>query len=155
MNALLAIPMEIRLPIVFVLGTCLGSVVNLAAYRLAYRPRRIGPWFRRDAKAPPRRPADWLPVVGWLGLRREAAIHGPGFWIRPLLVELLLGAGLALLYWWEGGCLGLLPPMAGRAPRCSEIGLFSSCRSEKPRRPRSRFPFPSRPRPRRWEEGHE
>jgi len=115
-NALLAIPMEIRLAIVFVLGTCLGCLANLGAYGLAYKPRRIGPWFRRDAKAPPRRITDWVPVVGWLSLRREAAIHGPGFWIRPLLVELLLGTGLAWLYWWEVGCLGLLPPMAGRAP---------------------------------------
>ncbi len=113
---LLAIPMEIRLAIVFVLGTCLGSVVNLGAYRLAYRPSRIGPWFRRDEKAPPRRFTDLLPIVGWLGLRREAAVHGSGFWIRPMLVELLLGVILAWLYWWEIGCLGLLPPMRGNAP---------------------------------------
>jgi len=36
-----------------------------------------------------------------LGLQREHAVHGSGFWIRPLLIELAMGVGLAMLYWWE------------------------------------------------------
>lgn len=110
MNLVLAIPIWLRLAGLFVLGVCLGSLVNLAVYQLAWHRRAISPWSRPDRSAPPRRPDDRVPIFGWLGLRREAALHGPGFWIRPMLVELLLGAGLALLYWWEIERLGLLPP---------------------------------------------
>ena len=109
MNQLLAIPIEIRVAAVFALGICLGSLANLAIYRLAYHRRAISPWSRGDAKAPPRLWSDRLPIVGWLGLRREASLHGMGFWIRPMLVELLTGVGLAALYWWEIDQLGLLP----------------------------------------------
>ncbi|NQU22482.1 MAG: prepilin peptidase [Candidatus Nealsonbacteria bacterium] len=111
--------MELRLALVFLLGACIGSLANLGVYRLAWSPRPIGPWTRPHDKAAPRRWTDRLPIVGWLGLRRESALHGPGFWIRPMLLELLLGTGLAALYWWEIGQQGLLPAdaptLAGRA----------------------------------------
>jgi len=126
-NQLLGIPIEIRMAAVFALGICLGSLANLAIYRLAYQTRAISPWSRADAKAPPRRWSDRLPILGWLGLRREASLHGTGFWIRPMLVELLTGVGLAALYWWEIGRLGLLPEgiRAGVAVNCPDwIGLF-------------------------------
>ena len=64
---------------------------NLAIYRLAWYPRPISPWSRPDPSAPPRRVWDRLPIFGWLGLRREATLHGTGFWIRPMLLELLAG----------------------------------------------------------------
>jgi prepilin signal peptidase PulO-like enzyme (type II secretory pathway) len=112
-NLILAIPFPLRLVGLFVFGVCLGSLVNLAVYQLAWNRRSISPWSRPDPKAPPRRPDDRVPILGWLGLRREACIHGPGFWIRPLLVELLLGIGLAVLYWWEIAYLGLLDIPAG------------------------------------------
>jgi leader peptidase (prepilin peptidase)/N-methyltransferase len=110
MDTILSIPMSIRLAIVFALGACVGAAANWAIYRLAWNRRPIGPWSRPDPSAPRRRPSDRLPIVGWLGLRREAALHGPGFWVRPMLIEILTGAGLAWLYWWEIGALGLLPP---------------------------------------------
>ena len=109
MKLIVDIPLPVGLAVLFVLGTCIGSLANLGIYRLAWHPRSISPWWRPDAKAPPRRFGDRLPVVGWLGLRREAALHGSGFWIRPLLVELLTGLGFAALYWWEIRRLGLLP----------------------------------------------
>ena len=108
MNHLLAIPMEVRLAALFVVGICLASLVNLGTYRLAWHPRAMSPWSRAEAGAPRRRWSDRLPVVGWLGLRREVSLHGTGFWIRPMLVELLAGLGLAALYWWEIDRLGLL-----------------------------------------------
>lgn len=110
MNFILSLPMEVRVAAVFVLGACLGSAVNLAIYQLAWHPRPISPWSRPDRSAPPRRVLDWLPIFGWLGLRREAVLHGAGFWVRPLLVELLSAIGLAALYEWEVGAAGLLPP---------------------------------------------
>ena len=64
----------------------------------------------RESFAPRRRWSDRLPVIGWLGLRREAALHGAGFWVRPMVVEILIGVALAALYWWETAALGLLPP---------------------------------------------
>ena len=47
-------------------------------------------------------------MIGWFGLAREAKLHGRGFWIRPLVVEVLTGLLLAGLYWWETDELGLL-----------------------------------------------
>ena len=110
MNLILAIPLELRLALVFVLGACVGGAVNLAIYRLAWYARPISPWSRPDPSAPPRRFWDRLPILGWLGLRREANLHGPGFWVRPMLLELLTAIGLAWLYWWEVVAAGLLPP---------------------------------------------
>ena len=103
MNLILAIPLEARVAALFALGVCLGALVNLGAYRLAWHPRRISPWSLPSTEAPSRRKSDRMPVLGWLGLRREAGLHGTCFWVRPMLVELFSGAGLAALYWWEIG----------------------------------------------------
>lgn len=110
MNLLLAIPMEFRLAGLFVLGVVLGSAANLAIYRLAWHPRAISPWFTPLPAARPRRFWDRIPIVGWIGLRREEELHGRGFWVRPMLLELAAGLGLAGLYWWEVGRQGLVPP---------------------------------------------
>jgi len=104
---LAAIPLQFRLGGLFVLGVCLGSLVNLGVYRLAWNPRPISPWSKAPRGAPARRPDDRVPIFGWLGLRREWKLHGRGFWIRPMLVELFCGVGLATLYWWEVGQTGL------------------------------------------------
>ena len=53
-----------------------------------------------------------MPVFGWLGLSRESKLHGGGFWVRPMLLELLSGAVFALLYWWEVVRFGILPQIA-------------------------------------------
>jgi len=102
-NEILAIPFEIRLSALFLLGTWIGSLVNLGVYRLAWHPRAISPWSAPPADAPLRRRRDRVPILGWLGLRRESGLHGRGFWIRPMLVEVLSGVGFAALYWWEIG----------------------------------------------------
>ena len=122
MNLILAIPLEARLGVLFVLGACAGGLVNLGIYRLAWRPRSISPWWPPDPDAPPRRLSDRLPVIGWLGLRREVGLHGAGFWIRPLLLELFCGIWFAALYWWEIDRLALLTPIA---PRGAAPGLLA------------------------------
>ena len=109
MTHIVSIPIEVRLTVLFVLGCCVGAVINLGIYRLAWNSRPIGPWSRRHADTPPRRVWDRVPVIGWLGLRREAAVLGAGFWIRPMSLELLTGAVFALLYWWEVVRCGLVP----------------------------------------------
>lgn len=95
--------------LIFVLGAVLGGQLNRGIYRLAWRRRDIGPWSEPPAGAPPRRCLDLLPILGWLGLRREGSLHGRAFWVRPLLIELASGTGLAALYWWEVDQTAMLP----------------------------------------------
>jgi prepilin signal peptidase PulO-like enzyme (type II secretory pathway) len=109
-NAVFAMPLEVRLAALAVAGACLGSVVNWAVYRLAWNPRTISPLGPAPSPALPRRLTDRIPILGWLGLRREASVHGRGFWLRPMVVEVVLAAGLPLLYWWEVQRAALLPP---------------------------------------------
>jgi len=110
-NAILAIPLPARLALLFGLGVALGGLINLAIYRWAWNRRSISPWSAPLPKAPARKLSDRLPIIGWLGLRREAGLHGRGFWIRPLLVELGTGSLFAALYWWEVARQGLLLPV--------------------------------------------
>jgi prepilin signal peptidase PulO-like enzyme (type II secretory pathway) len=106
-------PHPLRLALVFIIGACLGSLVNWAIYALAWRPRPISPWSRLLPGASPRGRLDRVPIIGWFSLRREAETHGPRFWIRPLLLEIGLGAALASLYWWEVIRLGLIAGQIG------------------------------------------
>jgi prepilin signal peptidase PulO-like enzyme (type II secretory pathway) len=119
----------------FVAGVVAGAAVDWAVYWLAWNQPRISPWLPRDPQAPPRRMSDYIPVWGWLGLRREAPVHGRGFWVRPLLVELLMGAGWAGLWWWEVQRHGLLagqfealgrPLLPGMFPTWITIATFVS-----------------------------
>jgi leader peptidase (prepilin peptidase)/N-methyltransferase len=102
--------MEIVLAAIFVLGTILGSLANWAIYQFAWHQRTISPWGPKPEDAKPRAALDRVPVVGWLGLARESSIHGRGFWIRPMLLELSMGLGLAALCWWEVFQRGLIVP---------------------------------------------
>jgi leader peptidase (prepilin peptidase)/N-methyltransferase len=102
--------MEAVLAAIFVLGTILGSLANWAIYNLAWHQRTISPWGPKPEDAKPRAALDRVPVVGWLGLARESSIHGRGFWIRPMLLELSMGLGLATLCWWEVFQRGLIVP---------------------------------------------
>ncbi len=118
MNFIISVPIEVRLAILFAAGCCLGSLINLGIYRLAWHPRPISPWSRPPQEATPRSVWDRLPVFGWFGLRREAKLHGAGFWvwIRPILVELFCGAAFAFLYLWEVQWRELVPPNVALPP---------------------------------------
>jgi prepilin signal peptidase PulO-like enzyme (type II secretory pathway) len=100
-------PFALRIAVLVIVGGFVGSLINWGAYRLGWKPRAISPWSRPDGAAPRRRWTDRIPIVGWLGLAREARLFGAGFWIRPMLVELAAAIGLAGLYWWEFECRGL------------------------------------------------
>jgi prepilin signal peptidase PulO-like enzyme (type II secretory pathway) len=100
-TSILAIPLLVRLLALFVAGACAAAAVNWATYRFAWNRRAISPWSPPLPAAPPRKFADRLPIAGWLGLRREADLHGGRFWIRPLAVELLTGLAFAALYLFE------------------------------------------------------
>ena len=116
--------LALRLIAVFVVGVCLGSFVNWAIYALAWTPRPISPWSRLPLEFAPRRRSDRVPIFGWLSLRREAEIHGRAFWLRPLLLEIGLGAALALLYWWEVARLVLIQPQVGPLRSCRRRSRF-------------------------------
>lgn len=110
MNAFLNLPFEIRLLLVAFCGMLLGTQVNRAVYRLAWNRRDIGPWSPKPKEAPPRHWFDFVPVLGWLSISREAKLHGAAFWVRPMLIEIGLGVGLASLYQWEMTTFLLPPP---------------------------------------------
>ncbi|MDA1055104.1 MAG: prepilin peptidase [Planctomycetota bacterium] len=89
--------------LLFLLGVLVATQLNRGIYRLAWFARPIGPWSAPHQDAPGRRWADRIPVIGWLALSREASLHGRGFWIRPMLIELATGICFAGLYWHEVG----------------------------------------------------
>ena len=97
---------------IVVLGALLGGQLNRGIYRLAWQRRPIGPWSAPDPDAPCRRIWDRLPIVGWLGLRRESTIHGKLYWARPMFIEAASGLGAAVLYWWEVDQVALMPGSA-------------------------------------------
>lgn len=104
------LPLGLRMLLVAALGLIGGALANFVIYRFAYfNPRPISPWGPADERAPPRQWVDRFPVLGWLTLRRESSIHGDGFWIRPLLIELCTAAGLMWLYNFETQAGGQLP----------------------------------------------
>ncbi len=107
------IPPAMQLVLLFAGGTLFGSLVNWAIYSFAWTPRPISPWSRSIFGGGAISWADRTPILGWLRLRREVAMHGRAFWVRPLLLELFLGAGLAWLFWWEVLQSGLV---RGQAP---------------------------------------
>ena len=94
----------------FVAGACLGRLANIAIYsiRVPPRPPDMPP---RSRPLSSRRPADWIPIVGWFFRARDSGPGPAGAWKRPLVVELFAAAGVAALYWWEVEQKGLLPPV--------------------------------------------
>ncbi|MHB1033463.1 MAG: prepilin peptidase [Pirellulales bacterium] len=112
MNVILAIPFAFRLLGLAALGACVGGLLNLGIGRLAFHRQSASPWSPPLSGGRARRWADRVPIVGWLALREEANLYGAGFWIRPLLVELLAGVIFAGLYWFEVGRPELWPALS-------------------------------------------
>lgn len=109
MNRWLALDADLRTALAALGGVVLGVLVNWAVSSLAYDARHASPWSRkhpRDDRSPW---LDRLPLFGWLRLSRKTPQLGRGFWIRPLCVEIAMGAACAALYRWEVLEGGLLP----------------------------------------------
>ena len=113
--AWVALPLALRLGLLAVIGLLAGGLANHVIYTWCWFPRPISPWVRGPEGTPARTASDRIPLVGWISRRGESDCFGRGFWIRPLLVELLLAIVLPWLYWYECHAGGLLPP-ATRAP---------------------------------------
>lgn len=103
-------------------------VINWAIYTQAYYRRAIGPWNPPPTGAAARSWADWIPVLGWWRLRREAAFHDGRFWLRPLLIEIAFPLAMVWLYDAEttGKLLPFAPMAAGREAElhCQFIAHF-------------------------------
>jgi prepilin signal peptidase PulO-like enzyme (type II secretory pathway) len=105
--------------ILFLFGVVIGAVVNWYVDRFSWVKRFRSPWRKSDKLQHVW--FDFIPVLGWFNLRRfgndidklsgscvVAGIENKWFWIRPLCVELLVGFGFVLLYWWEVVVGGLM-----------------------------------------------
>jgi leader peptidase (prepilin peptidase) / N-methyltransferase len=114
LNGFLEWPAELRVIAAAALGLVLGAAVNWATYSLAFEPRYLSPWSSRHP-AGGRRLLDFVPIIGWWSLRRKEARLGRGFWIRPLVVEIVVPVAAAVWYWWEALAGGLLVPRPGAA----------------------------------------
>lgn len=112
----------LRYALLALVGLAAGAFANYLIYWWAYFWRHISPWSPPHPAAPPRRLGDRVPVLGWWGLRREASLHGRGFWVRPLLVEIGCALAIPLLYWFHTQSGGLLPPGL-RGP--AQLAMFS------------------------------
>lgn len=125
MNPLIAtwitLPIEARIALVAMIGVMVGALANHCIYRFAWVPRPIGPWSTPDLKASSRKRIDRIPVLGWFALRRETEIHGSRYWIRPMMIEIALGIGIPIFYWFETQT-GLLLPQQVRNP--ANIALY-------------------------------
>ncbi|HEV7279679.1 MAG TPA: A24 family peptidase [Pirellulaceae bacterium] len=95
------LPLPVMLAALALLGAVVGSFVNAAIYGFAWdeKRRRIGPWARRENGVLDRRSTDFVPILGWWSLRREASLHGSRFWIRPALIEVAWAVALPWLFW--------------------------------------------------------
>ena len=95
--------------IILVEGVLIAAIINWAIYNLAYYPKQIGPWAKASQDLPTRTWIDTVPILGWWRMRRESKVHGRGFWLRPLLIEIFFPLILLGLYTWEmsGGIVPL------------------------------------------------
>lgn len=91
--------MIVNVVVCFVLGTIIAGQINHAIYRFAFfNNPPISPWMKPHPDASRRSWIDFIPVVGWTTLNREESIHGSLFWLRPILIEITWGFGVAWLY---------------------------------------------------------
>lgn len=118
------LPISLCLIVVGIVAAFVAGQVNRAIYSLSYfNSRPLSPWSRVAVDAPPRTWLDCIPIYGWLLLRREHKQHEPGFWVRPLLIELVAAIGIPALYYAElSGAL--LPPRAAIPPNITWQSLL-------------------------------
>ncbi len=109
----IGLPIEVRMAILVAVGLVAGTLANHVIYTFAFfNPRAISPWSSPSDASPTRRAGDRIPVIGWWGLRREVPIHGAGFWIRPMLIEIAMAIAFPALHWFETQAGGVYPEAA-------------------------------------------
>lgn len=106
--------LQIDIPL-FIFGAMVGAIANWAICTLRFFGALLrSPWGPQHPEVSARRAVDYLPIVGWLARRREQAILGRGFWVRPFLIELGCAIGAVWFYHWLArGGLSAAPPREG------------------------------------------
>lgn len=87
--------------VVFILGTIVGSFLNVAIARLPWEKSLIWPGSRCGSCLQPVRWYDNIPLVSYLWLRGRCRSCGTTFSPQYLLVELFTGLGFAGLFYLE------------------------------------------------------
>jgi leader peptidase (prepilin peptidase)/N-methyltransferase len=91
----------IWLPLVFILGSAVGSFINVCVYRLPYERSLFWPGSRCGKCYQPIRWYDNLPLISYWVLRGRCRTCGAAFSIRYFLIELLTGLAFAGLFYLE------------------------------------------------------
>ena len=112
---LASLPFALQILILGAVGLAIGVFINWAIYTWAWFQRRsISPWMKPTEKESSRKPLDFVPIVGWPGRARDKSVYGRGFWIRPMLIEIIWMIGLPWFYLWLAGG-GLVEQVNGLA----------------------------------------
>jgi len=112
----LAFPLGVRIAVVAIVAALLAALVNWAVYALAYEPAFDSPWSRKPRHDLVFGRSDRVPLYGWWRLRRFTPTLGRGYWLRPLLVEVVCMVGVPWWYWWETVRGGLWLPQIPNEP---------------------------------------
>ena len=110
------LPLAAQIGVLAALGLVLGAWANHVIYTLCYDARPISPWVKAHDNAPPRQMTDRIPIWGWLGLRREAEVHGKWFWTRPIFIEVAMAVGVPAFWYFETQSGMQLPAAMRNAP---------------------------------------
>src|SRR3954447_25054685 len=83
---------------VFIVGTVVGSFLNVCIYRIPWQKSVIWPSSRCPRCLSAIAPQDNIPVVSWVALRGECRSCGLPISARYPLIELLVGLLFASVY---------------------------------------------------------
>jgi len=109
------LPFVLQILLLGAIGLVVGVLINWAIYAWSFfEIRPISPWMKppgQDQEAEQiiaRKTMDYVPIIGWPGRAREKKVFGRGFWIRPMLIEIVWMIGLPWFYLWlaDGGLVG-------------------------------------------------
>ena len=107
---LASLPLALQILILGATGLAIGVLINWAIYAWRFfEIRPISPWMKlpdqdqQEGKISARKTLDYVPIIGWPGRARDKQVFGRGFWIRPMLIEIVWMIGLPWFYLWLAG----------------------------------------------------
>jgi leader peptidase (prepilin peptidase)/N-methyltransferase len=93
--------LSVWLALVFLVGACVGGVLNVCIYRLPYEKSLLWPGWRCGSCYQPLRWLDSLPLLGYWLCRGRCRTCGARFSVRYFVVELLTGLCFAGLFYLD------------------------------------------------------
>ena len=107
---LASLPLALQILILGATGLAIGVLINWAIFAWCFfEIRPISPWMKlpdqdqQEGKISARKTLDYVPIIGWPGRARDKQVFGRGFWIRPMLIEIVWMIGLPWFYLWLAG----------------------------------------------------